>query len=374
MEYYMVKNILIISSDNTGCGHKSICEALCERFSFYENVRVRVIDGFSLGGKTLFKLGRSYGPITRKAKNIWRLVWKIQLAEPRLINGFIELIIKESFLSLFEETKPDIILCLHPNFNGPVLNTLKKCGIKIPFVTIIADLVSICPQWVDSRADYILSPTHEAKNKCVQFNFPEEKLKVFGFPVRSRFSEQHVEKQYKTSHYSLEKPLNCLIMCGGDGTGNMRKIATVLLENFNCTVKIVAGRNAAAKKRLENILVKYGNRVEVFGFVDNIQDLMLSSDIVFTRGSPNVMMEVISCNTPLVITGALPGQEEGNPDFIKQHNLGVVCENMKDIQKTLVELLSDNATKLSGIKESQRVFINPDSAKQIVDFILMLNK
>jgi len=371
----MVKNILIISSDYTGYGHKSISESLCEKFALYENININVIDGFSLGGKALLQIGKSYGTITRNAKDLWNLIWKISLARPQVINKAIELIIKDNFLSLLARIKPEMILCLHPNFNGSVLNILEKYSIKIPFVTLIADLVSISPQWVDSRVDYIISPTLEAKYKCMQFRFPEIKVKVSGFPVRSRFCEQQVDQLHKDSCYSLDKSLNCLIMSGGEGAGNMSKIASVLLDNFNCTVKVVTGRNAAAKKRLENTLVpKYGDRVVVFGFVDNIQDLMIAADITFTRGSPNVMMEAISCNTPLVITGALPGQEVGNPEFAEKHNLGVVCKDLKNIQKTVSDLLSDNAQKLNQIKKSQRGFANLDSAKNIVDFILTLKK
>jgi processive 1,2-diacylglycerol beta-glucosyltransferase len=203
--------------------------------------------------------------------------------------------------------------------------------------------------------------------------FPEEKVKVFGFPVRSGFYHQQINKLHNDSCYSLDKSLNCLIMSGGDGVGNMSKIASVLLNNFNCTVNIVAGRNVAAKKRFENSLCKkYGSRAKVFGFINSIQDLMLAADIVFTRGSPNVMMEAISCNTPLVITGALPGQEQGNPGFAKKHNLGVVCTDLKSIQETLSDLLSNNAQKLNQIKNSQRSLANPNIAKNIVDFIVTI--
>ncbi len=49
---------------------------------------------------------------------------------------------------------------------------------------------------------------------------------------------------------------------------------------------------------------------------------MLASDIAFTRGSPNVMFEAIASNTPIIITGALPGQEEDNPAFAEKANVG----------------------------------------------------
>ena len=97
---------------------------------------------------------------------------------------------------------------------------------------------------------------------------------------------------------------------------------------------------------------------------------MLSSDIAFTRGSPNVMMEAISCNIPLVITGALPGQEEGNPEFAEKYNLGIVCNKYKDIKGVIGGLLENNAQRLNQMKNSQKNYTNSNVAKDIVDFIL----
>jgi processive 1,2-diacylglycerol beta-glucosyltransferase len=160
-------------------------------------------------------------------------------------------------------------------------------------------------------------------------------------------------------------------MSGGEGVGNMSKIAKILLDNFNCTVKIVAGRNMALRKKLENSLVEiYGDKVQIYGFTENIQDLMLASDIAFTRGSPNVMMEAISCNIPLILTGALPGQEQGNPEYAEKHNLGVVCTDIKRIKATIDNLLENNAKNLTLIKKSQKNYANSNVAKDIVDFIL----
>jgi processive 1,2-diacylglycerol beta-glucosyltransferase len=369
----MCKNILIISSDFTGHGHKSITESLCEFFSEDANVKVHVVDGFSLGGKPLLSLGKSYGPITRTSKDLWKFIWEVSALKPALVNEIIEMAIRDNLLNLLGETNPDLILSVHPNFNGSVLNILEKYKIDIPFITLIADLVSIYPLWADPRVNYIISPTQEAKDKCIEFGVLESKIKVLGFPVRLRFSNND-DANNQNSYYDPNTPLRCLIMSGGEGVGNMSKIAKILLNNFNCTVKIVAGRNTTLRKKLEQSLVrKYGDKVEIYGFTKDIQNLMLSSDIAFTRGSPNVMMEAISCNIPLVITGALPGQEEGNPEFAEKYNLGIVCNEVKDIKGVISDLLENSAKKLSQMKNSQKNYVNSNVAKDIVDFILSIN-
>ncbi len=370
--FVMVKNILIISSNHTGNGHKSITEALQEKFSEKENIKVHVVDGFSLGGKPLISIGKSYGVITRNAEGLWELIWDISSVKPALINEIVEIAIKDKFLHLIEQVKPDLILSVHPNFNGSIIDLLSKNNYKIPVVTLIADLISISPLWADSRAEYIISPTVEAKEKCIEYGIAENKIKVLGLPVRKRFYCNNITNLKKDEQYEENKTemLRCLIMSGGEGVGNMKKIADILLKNFHCTVKIVAGRNRNLKKRLEQSLVhNYGDRVKIYGFVDNIQELMVTSDVAFARASPNVMMESVVCNVPLIITGALPGQEEGNPYFAEKYNLGVCCYGIKNINNTISDLQKNNNEKLKQMKYWQRKYIKENSAEQIVNFI-----
>lgn len=366
----MAKNILIISSHYTGHGHKSITDSLNEQFSkYYPDINIHVIDGFALGGNVGLRVGKLYGSVTRNAKELWKLIWDISLRKPALVCELVEVVIRDNFLKVLASVKPDLILCVHPNFNGSVLNILEEYKIKIPFVTLLADLISITPLWADPRADYTLCPTTESKYKCLEFGVSEQQLKVVGFPVRSRFY-QNMDESASVNFYNNERPLECLIMSGGEGVGNMSRIAQILLDNFNCHVKIIAGRNAVLRRRLENTLLeKYGSKVEIYGFTENVQDLMSTADIAFTRGSPNVMMEAVSCNVPLVITGALPGQEEGNPAYLEKYNLGVVCKELRKLKGIVTDLLADNAEKLNNIKKSQREYRNPNIAKGIVDII-----
>lgn len=363
-----MKNILVISSDITGHGHKSITEALNERFSAFEDVNVHVVDGFSLGGPILLKIGKMYGPLTRKSEIIWKYVWNVSSATSLIGNAIIQRSVEMNFLHLVNKIKPNLIMTVHPNFNGSLLNILKKYQINTPFVTLIADLVNISSFWVDVRADYVISPTKEAEAFCIKKGVMPSQVKVFGFPVRSSFHQ--VEKEVNMS-YSNENPLNVLIMSGGEGVGNMRKYAELLLQKYPCHVHIIAGRNKALKENLEETLVQqYADRVTVFGYVTNIHELMRKCDIAFTRGSPNVMMEAISCHLPLVITGSLPGQEADNPAFAEKYELAVSCKNPKKVEKIMDDLLANDAYKLKQMKIAQQQYSNPKTVDQIVEFIL----
>jgi processive 1,2-diacylglycerol beta-glucosyltransferase len=84
------------------------------------------------------------------------------------------------------------------------------------------------------------------------------------------------------------------------------------------------------------------------------------------------MIEAVMCNVPLVITGALPGQEEGNPDFAVKHGLGVVCTEPKELKYVVSGLLTDNFKQLIEIRSSQIKYRNPYAARDIVNFIMNL--
>lgn len=93
----MNKKILIISSDHTGHGHKSITESLCETIQNNET-EIHVVDGFSLGGKLLLKIGKSYGPITRCSGQLWKMIWNFSAATSSFVNKFVEKMIKKNLL------------------------------------------------------------------------------------------------------------------------------------------------------------------------------------------------------------------------------------------------------------------------------------
>jgi len=365
----VTKKILVISSDHTGHGHKSIAEALHEKINMKTDIDIHVVDGFALGGTALLNIGKSYGPITRYSAQLWNTIWHLSAKNSSLVDKFVEVMIKNNFLAVLNKVKPDLILSIHPNFNGSVINILHKEDIQIPFGTLIADLVNIYPLWADQRVDFILSPTEEAKEKCLEFGVPEEKIQVVGFPVRERF---HCDSHKRVSGGST---INFLMMSGGEGVGNMSEIAKNLLEHFDCTVSIIAGRNEKLKLELEASLKNcFGDRVQIYGFVNHIQDLMLAADIAITRGSPNVMFEAVASNLPIIITGALPGQEKDNPWFAEKHNLGVICNDTKHLISLIPELLENDREMLASIMKSQKDYMNENVAEDILDFLLNVEK
>ncbi len=367
----MNKKILIISSEYTGRGHKSITDALCEQLSHIDNVEVSILEGFSMMGKVGIKVSKSYGPLTRTSKKAWEMTWKIVQHSTDAINKSLKTLIKRKFVNILEEEQPDVIVSVHPAFIGCILDVMEKNNIKIPFISMYADLVSISNMWTDPRADYSICYTQEAIDYSLKMGIPEEKIKKFSFPVRERFT--YGNPVAGSQIFKASKIPTFLIMSGGEGSGNMLELSEMLLNHFNCRVKVLTGRNSSLREKFENQeKEKYGERLDVYGFVDAIEELMLSSDVAFMRGSPNTILEAINCCLPVIITDALPGQEAGNPKYFEENNLGCYAKEVDDIKEKVKLLLEDDAKRLNQIKEAQKSFRNPDAAKDIAEFIVSL--
>ena len=126
--------ILLISSDNTGHGHKSIAAALTEQFARHEDVEVQVVDGFSwIAGEVGIYMSKTYGPTTRYAKTLHRLTYELG---NRSVAGVSELVASR------RSVLPPAEMPVAPIFSG-----LKPCFAACDRTTRTARCTSSQADW-----------------------------------------------------------------------------------------------------------------------------------------------------------------------------------------------------------------------------------
>lgn len=363
-----MKKIMIVSSTRTGHGHQSIATALTEQLKQHPGIEVEVVDGFQFVGRLGVKASGIYGPITRWSEQIWQISWEITSKNTELWRQIMSSSVHDRFMQRLKSNPPNLIVSVHPMFNSNIISIMSEYGIKIPFITLLADIVNIHPMWVDNRADCILCPTEESMDACITLGVPRSILHRCGFPTRRCFTD--AARQTVRKPYPGNRLLECLIMSGGEGSGNLKVIAEHLLNDFDIKVTVICGRNVRLKAVLEKYLSRFGDKVQILGFCNNVQDYMMNADVTIMRGSPNSMLEAVICNTPLIITGSLPGQEAHNPDYAEKYGLGVICRDLKQLSAILQDLLKDNAAGLTKIMEKQRIYRNLESAAEIARFLI----
>ena len=75
---------------------------------------------------------------------------------------------------------------------------------------------------------------------------------------------------------------------------------------------------------------------------------------MIARGSPNSFFEGVVMNVPLIITGALPGQEQGNPELVERYGLGIVSKGVKGLPEAVGSLLKNDGAELARIRAAQQ--------------------
>ena len=102
-----------------------------------------------------------------------------------------------------------------------------------------------------------------------------------------------------------------------------------------------------AYQRLRRRLTRLGERAEgrltVHGFVDNMADWLRCADIVLGKAGPGTIAEATCCAAPLMLTSYLPGQEEGNVEFVVQAGAGSYAPRPRDLAAEIGRLRDDPA-------------------------------
>mmetsp|Transcript_28794 Transcript_28794/g.44228 ORF Transcript_28794/g.44228 Transcript_28794/m.44228 type:complete len:570 (+) Transcript_28794:144-1853(+) len=106
------------------------------------------------------------------------------------------------------------------------------------------------------------------------------------------------------------------------------------------------------------------------GFVTQMAEYMVAADVLVTKAGPGTISEAAALSLPVMLTSFLPGQEEGNVDFVVQGNFGAFCSDQDPggVAEGVVSWLQDEK-KLTELSEAAKANGSPSAAADIVRVI-----
>jgi 1,2-diacylglycerol 3-beta-galactosyltransferase len=138
--------------------------------------------------------------------------------------------------------------------------------------------------------------------------------------------------------------------------------------NLPITLVVVAGRNAALKEHLK--ARQWPLPTLIYGFVNEMPDFMRAADILLTKAGPGTISEALIAGLPMILYSRLPGQEDGNVDFVISEGVGVWAPSTGDIihalkswiihpeQRLLVAEACYQAARPMAAREIARILAN----------------
>lgn len=106
------------------------------------------------------------------------------------------------------------------------------------------------------------------------------------------------------------------------------------------------------------------------GFLTNIADYMVAADILISKAGPGTISEAAALSLPIMLTSFLPGQEEGNVDYVVEGGFGAYCSDSDPIgvAEEVCMWLTDDS-KLQALSRAAKAKGAPYAARDIAKAI-----
>lgn len=362
------KNVLILSSI-MGQGHMSASKAIVQgvEFLYGRDYNVSIIDFYEVIGSLFNKATvKAYEGSTKYLPDAYKYFFEATDAKwPVKFLNLINYPLNAARIEkLFKSYNPDIIISNYPIWEYLAELIIKKMG-NIKFLSLVTDSISIHNAWATAKPDAHIVANFETAISMKKLGVPEDKIQILGFPVKLEFSTPTNRTEFlKSLNLDPNQYTVVLIPITEKAKATIKQISEIR-ENFsNINLIVICGRNAELYPKLEEF--DHQPNTRIIGWTDQMPEFIKNCDLVVTKAGGATVMECIASKKPMVITNVIPGQEMGNAELIKLHELGIIQKEAKMSISECIEYIRKNHDR---ILENLSRISNPDASLKIARYI-----
>lgn len=360
-----------------GGGHLSAARSIKQYLdSNFDNVETELVDCVKYINKGLDKITTlAYKEMAKKAPWAWGEIYNhSQKGTMSHISNGANKIMSIKLYKLFEEFKPDIVISTHP-FGSQMTAYLKSKGkTNCILASVMTDFASH-DQWLVGHEyiDHIFVSHEGMKKDIISKGIKASKIHATGIPLSNRFLEHFDRKKIKSS-FDLDINKKTILFFGGGefglGKDKTLKILKAFIDNINDEYQIIAisGKNAKMQEKFTELVGDNPN-VQVYGFTNEVPELMSISDLVVTKPGGLTITESLASGLPIVVINPIPGQEVENAEFLEKKGVAVWIRKTEDPEQAVSELLS-NPEQIKHMKIRSKLMAKKHSTEDICKIIL----
>jgi processive 1,2-diacylglycerol beta-glucosyltransferase len=314
-------DILILTA-SFGMGHNSVSKALKEQIETdFKYIKVKIADILEIINPKVKEISsKVYSELTESYPAVYNKIYDVKVKNK---NNIIDNIIGNLYYKRFYEymtiENPKLIISTFPLYSCIVAKIKEEYNEDIKLITVITDVVDSW-EWIYDGTDKYLVPTDEIKTKLIGKGVDKDIILVTGIPVKKEFINSDI-------NFSVNDKNTILIVLSG--VDNISKNLLGKLNKYkDYKIKIVTGRNEKLYKKLSDL--RFSN-IEVYGFVNNLDEMMDESVYIVTKPGGVTIFEAINKELPLILLNSNIGQEKGNVEFVKQNKIGFIIEDLDNL-------------------------------------------
>ena len=370
----MPPRILFLFSD-TGGGHRASATAVKKamEIQYPGQFEIELLDPFVDGGGGFLRwLVYRYGWLIKNMPHFYGAIFHgtdnrpVMRTAIRVFGNQVRPGIKKNI----DARSPSAVVSFHPLTNHVVVEVLRKSGSQIPFITVVTDMSEFHRMWMAPGADMVVVPSPEGRRYCIQHGLDPRRVHSAGLPVDPRFGRplhDHEKAALQQRLGLVDKP-TLLLASGGEGAGRLGRQAISLdAADLGLQLIVVCGRNQKLQRKLEARTWK--GPVSVFGFVDNMPELMQASDAIVTKAGPGTIAEALICGLPIFLTSYVPGQEEGNVSFVTEQHVGWYVPRVRKLVEKVRWAFGPGHDEFERTQGRAEAVGRPGAAAEIADLV-----
>lgn len=319
-------------------------------------------------------INRLYMAIIKKTPRLWNYLYD----NPKIIkkiSGIKKAIHKfnsPKLKELFDKFKPDAVACTQAFPCGMVADFKEESGCAVPLVAVLTDYVPHS-YWIYDKINYYITPSVEVTRRLTEKGVEDKKIISLGIPFDHKFNAR-LSRMDAAGRLGFDPDIfTILIMGGGQGLGPIKTIVASL-EKLDRDLQeiVVTGSNKKLYRSLTKEAKKYRKKIAVFGYADNVNELMDASDIVITKPGGITTAEALAKSIPMIIVRPIPGQEANNTAYLAEKKAALKLDEPEKINLLIEELIADPG-KLKDLREAAGRISKPQASMDIAKLLLNLS-
>ena len=358
-------------------GHHSATLAIEKALKMLEpGVEVLNINAFNYTNPISEKIvNRLYMGVLKRTPQIWDYLYDNPAVVKKVekIKESIHKFNSPKLKMLFDKFEPDALVCTQAFPCGMCADYKKTYNSDIPLVAVLTDYVPHS-YWIYDAVNYYITPSEDVTLGLIKKGVEPDRIKSFGIPFDPKFNEQlDRSKVAEKFRINTDAPV-ILIMGGGQGLGPIKTIVRAL-EKVEKEIQeiVVTGINKKLYNSLKRKIKKYKKKTLLFGYVNNINELMAVSDIIITKPGGVTCAELLAKHLAMLIVKPLPGQEANNTRYLTEKGAAIKIDEPVDINLVIEDLLAE-PDKLRRLRESADCLSKPNASLDIAKLLLDLGK
>lgn len=315
-------------------------------------------------------LQHTFQAAMKQTPRLWHRFYQL-LGTSRLVEGQIDGLsrLRRTLRDALLARQPDVVVSTCPVYCG-LIEEIFRDGRSRDFtlITLVTEAVIDDSPWSKTPGDYFAVANETAAGVLAAAGIPEDRIRVFGFPVQMRFAR--LEKKIELPDLADRKTRPRLLYLINSARKKAPKLLDRLLEHPDWDITAWVGRETELDEMARAKAATASDRLEVIGHTRRMPQLLLGHHLVISRAGTGIVQEAIAARCPMIVFRGGSDQEAGNLSLLRQANAGAQAEKPREVIDWIERALRDEGRLLSLWRKNLESLGRPDSALNLGRFVL----